>query len=132
MQSEKAYPFDWEAVPMTDPASGNFAKAVVERISTVAKERGEKMAQQWGAPLDGKKPTRQQTVELWNLSNPQADPMMVQQLVQQGRHAEAVSLAYPWRLALIGRGDINTRVERANQLAEMAMRAALNEVVDGP
>lgn len=108
---------------------GNFARQVVDRLSEVAKERGQKVAKQWGDPLDGQKPTRQQTVELWNWQRPESltpeGQMMMADLMAKGQHAAAVDFVYPWRNRLIGRGDVNTRIERANQLAEMAMKAQM-------
>lgn len=112
---------------------GNFARTVVEQVQQVARERGAKVAKQWGEPLDGQAPTRAQTVQLWNYQNPAVltpeGQMAIQQMLAAGQHAQALDLAFPYRNRLIGRGDINKRIERANQLAEMAMRAEMMEAM---
>lgn len=105
---------------MTAAQGGDFAKKVVQRLGEVVKDRGSKMADQWGDPIRGQKLTRDQQVRLWNMPNPQADPAMIQQLIAAGQHGAAVDQAYPWRRALIGRGDIQTQIDRANSLAEQA------------
>ena len=73
-----------------------------------------------GAPVDASKLSRAEIARLWNLPNPQADPMQVQQLIAAGQHRQAVDLMYPWRMKLIGQGDPERTVQRAQQFASMS------------
>ena len=119
---------------------GDFARKLVDKLQEVAKDRGSQVAQQWGTPLDGEAPTREQALELWNLRRPESltpeGSMLVQQLLAQGMVKQAVNFAYPWRLArvepdpatgepkqfrgLIPRGDINKQIKIAQQFADQA------------
>jgi hypothetical protein len=110
---------------------GDFAKKVIARLQDVAKDRGQRFAEQWGTPLNGQQLSRQQAAELWNYQNPQTDPLVVQQLVAAGQHSQALDYTFPYRNALIGKGDIKSRVERAQQLADQASQAS-TEAVGGP
>lgn len=77
-----------------------------------------------GSPVDASKLKREEIVRLWNMPNPQADLMQVQQLLAQGQHAQAVDMAFPWRNKLIGAGDPQSRVDRAKKFADMANAGA--------
>ena len=104
---------------------GDYIKKVVAQLQETAKERGKGVGQQWGTPADGEAVSNDHAVQLWNYRNPQVDPIILQQLMGAGQHAQAVQYVYPYRLALIGHGDLKQRVERAARLAELAMQPVM-------
>ena len=97
----------------------NLAQQVVDGVRQRAREVAKEMAERIGEPMDSEKLTKAELIRLWNLQAPH-DPALVQQLVQAGRHAEAVQTMHPWRNTLIGRGGPQKRTERAEQLASWA------------
>lgn len=101
---------------------GEHAKRVVQRVREMTRSQGKKFAEQWGEPIRGEPISRQQQVDLWRFQNPQTDPLVLQQLLAAGQTSQALDYSYPYRNALIGKGDVRTRVARAQQLAEMAMQ----------
>lgn len=115
---------------MTGIIGGDFARKVIERLQDVAKDRGQKVAKQWGEPVNGQALSREEQMRLWNYANPQVDPIVLGQLLQAGQHNQALDYAYPYRNALIGQGDIKTRVERAQALADLAAQGGM-EVMGG-
>ncbi len=100
--------------------SANLANEVVQRVLDRAQEMAKQIAQNVGDPIDASKLKRDEVVRLWNLPNPQADPMQVQQMLAQGQHSQALDMAYPWRNKLIGKGSPQQRVDRANLFAKWA------------
>ena len=102
---------------MTD---NNLANDVVQRVVGHAQDIAKQIADTIGSPVDAQNVTRAEQVRLWNLQNPQANLLQVQQMLAQGQHAQAVDVMYPWRNKLIGSGDPQTRVDRAARLAKMA------------
>lgn len=100
--------------------NGNLTTEIVKRVTGKAQDLANQIADTIGSPVDASKLKRDEIVQLWNMSNPQADPMQIQQLMAQGQHAKALDMAYPWRNQLIGKGDPQSRVDRANKFAEMA------------
>lgn len=105
---------------MAGVQGGEFARKVINRLNDVAKDRGSKMAKQWGDPINGEQLSKDEQARLWNLSNPNADPAQVQQLIAAGQHSQAVDAMFPWRNTLIGKGDLKTRIQRAQQLSDLA------------
>lgn len=105
---------------MTGLQGGEFARQVIARLNEVAKDRGQNVASQWGDPVNGERFSKDEQAQLWNMKNEGADPIVFQQLVAAGRHGQAVDYAYPWRNTLIGKGDLKTRIQRAQQLSEQA------------
>jgi len=101
-------------------ANANLAREVVQRVKDRARDMAKEIAANVGEPVDASKLTRDEARRLWNLPNPQANPMQIQQLVMQGKHSEALDMAYPWRNKLIGSGSPTERVKRAQHLAEQA------------
>lgn len=104
---------------------GDHLRKVVERLQETARDRGQSVGKQWGTPADGEPVSREQAVALWNYRNQQVDPLILQQMMAAGQNGQAVQYVYPYRMALVGNGDIKQRVERANQVAQWATEAAL-------
>ena len=100
--------------------NGNLTTEIVKRVTGKAQELANQIADTIGSPVDASKLNRAEIVRLWNMPNPQADPMQVQQLIAAGQHSKAVDLAFPWRNKLIGSGDPQARVDRAKKFADMA------------
>lgn len=101
-------------------ANANLAREVVARVKDRARDLAKQIATSVGEPVDAEKVKRAKAIALWNMENPQADPMQVQQLIAEGKHSQALDLQYPWRNKLIGRGSPQKRVERAAQFARWA------------
>ncbi len=100
--------------------SDNLAAEVVKRVTERSRAMAKQIAQNVGEPADSTKLKRDEIARLWNLPNPQADPMQIQQMVQAGQHSQALDLAYPWRNKLLGSGSPQQRVDRAAQYARLA------------
>jgi hypothetical protein len=102
-----------------DPEA-NLAREVVARVADRAKGLAKDIANGIGGPIDASTVDHGQVKRLWNLQNPQADMMQVQQLLAKGMHGEAIDMVYPWRNKLIGKGSPQRRVDRANYMARVA------------
>jgi hypothetical protein len=100
----------------------NLAQEVVGRVVERAQGIAKQIATNIGTPVDSVEASPAESRRLWSLQNPQANPMQVAQLMQAGRHKEAVDMMYPWRSKLIGEGTPQQRVDRANYLAKLAER----------
>lgn len=105
------------------PANQNLAAQAVQAAVQRIKSLSANMATQINQPIDGEAPSRAEQARLWNLQNPAADPQQVQALVNAGLHSQAVDLMYPWRSKLIGSGDPQTKVDRAEAFSKMASNA---------
>jgi hypothetical protein len=80
---------------MAGQQSDNLAVQVAQRVTDRAQGIAKQIAQNIGAPVDATKIPRSDQAALWHMPNPQADPMLVQQLLAQGQHQQAVDLMYP-------------------------------------
>lgn len=107
---------------MSDAVDANLAKQVVQRVTDRARGLASEIAGRIGEPVDMQGLKQAEMVRLWNMPNPQANPMQVQQLIAQGQHSQALDLQFPWRNKLIGAGSPEARVKRAQQLADMAAK----------
>ena len=98
----------------------NLANDVVQQVTSKARDLAKQIANNIGAPVDASKLSRSEVARLWNLGNPKADPMQVQQLLAAGQHSKALDLAYPWRNKLLGQGDPQKRVDNATTFSRWA------------
>lgn len=103
-----------------DAVHGNLAREVANRVKDRVHDIAGQIAQGVGEPIDASKLKRDEVARLWNLENPQYDPIQVQQLMMAGQHSQAMDVVYPWRNKLLGRGSPQQRVDRANQFARWA------------
>lgn len=100
--------------------NANLVQQVVTRVTERAGDLAKQIAHSIGEPVDASKLKRDEIARLWNLPNAQADPAQIQQLIAQGQHSQALDLAFPWRNKLLGKGDPQTRVDRAATFSKIA------------
>lgn len=81
--------------------SRNLAAQVATEAAQRVRSMARAVAAQIGAPANGVAVPAAEQVRLWHFQNPTADPMLVQALVDSGRHADAVAMRYPHRMALL-------------------------------